>query len=154
MIIKSRMTIFRWPLLYHDLSLAKEVISVHPEKPSDWDSIATKLSDIFTSPIKPVVIKGRACRERLDLLVKKYKEEDTKALKRYASRYLYLSRSFVLPIYSACRSGTEEEYTELHQLLEDIQCYLKDFSALRAAQLAEKAAQLKKATIEKNKGKK
>jgi len=74
---------FRWPLLYHDIALAKEVISLRPEKPSDWGNIATKLSAIFSSKEKPVMIKGRACRERLDLLLKKYKEEDVKALRRY-----------------------------------------------------------------------
>ena len=32
------------------------------------------------------------------------------------------------------RSGTEEEYTELEQLLKDISCYVKDFAAAKAAQ--------------------
>ena len=62
---------FRWPLLYHDLSLAKDVISIRPEKTSDWDAIAAKLSTLFSTDAKPVSIKGRACHERLDLLLKK-----------------------------------------------------------------------------------
>ena len=52
----------------------------------------------------------------------------------------------------ACRSGTEEEYSELHQLLEDISSYLKDFNAVRVAQAAERASQLKKAEEDKRKG--
>ena len=51
-----------------------------------------------------------------------------------------------------CRSGTEEEYTELNQLLEDISSYMKDFTALRAAQVAKRAVQLKKAQEDKQKG--
>ena len=47
-------------------------------------------------------------------------------------------------LHFACRSGTEE-YTELHQLLEDISSYTQDLSASRAAQATIKAAQLKKA---------
>ena len=73
----------RWPLLYHNIALAKEVISLRPEKPSDWGNIATKLSAIFSSEEKSVMIKGRACRERLDFLLKKYREEDVKALRRF-----------------------------------------------------------------------
>ena len=76
---------FRWPWLYHDISLAKEVNSLRPEKPCDWESIATKLSAIFSSEDMPIIIKGRACRERLDLLLIKYREEDAKALKRYVT---------------------------------------------------------------------
>jgi len=57
---------------------------------------------------------------------------------------------FVLPF--GCRSGTEEEYSELHQLLEDISSYLRDFNTIRAAQAAERAAQLKKAEEDKRKG--
>ena len=76
---------FRWPSLFHDVSLAREIISLRPEKSSDWASIATKLSTLFSSDEKPIMITSRACRERLDLLLKKYREEDTKALKRYVT---------------------------------------------------------------------
>ena len=51
-----------------------------------------------------------------------------------------------------CSSGTEEEYSELQQLLEDISTYLKDFQALRALQAEEKAAQIRKALADKRKG--
>ena len=74
---------FRWPLVYHDVSLAKEVYSTRPEKSSDWEVIAAKLSVVFsTRDDKIISLKGRGCRKRLDLLMKKYKEEDKKALKR------------------------------------------------------------------------
>lgn len=77
---------FRWPTVYHDISLAKEVYSTRPEKPSDWEVIAAKLSVLFsTKDDKSISLKGRGCRERLDLLIKKYKEEDRKALKRYVA---------------------------------------------------------------------
>ena len=76
---------FRWPSLFHDVFLASEIISLRPEKSIDWASIATKLSTLFSSDEKPIMITSRACRERLDLLLKKYREEDAKALKRYVS---------------------------------------------------------------------
>lgn len=76
---------FRWPNIYHDLSLAKDVYSVRPEKASDWDIIAAKLSALFSTDEKPISMKGRACRERLDLLLKKYREQDAKALKRFVT---------------------------------------------------------------------
>ena len=47
------------------------------------------------------------------------------------------------------RSGTEEEYTELEQLLEDIQTYLKDFTATKTEEL--KSAAQKRAS-DKRKG--
>ena len=55
-------------------------------------------------------------------------------------------------LYFACRSGTEEEFTELHQLLEDISSYMKDLSAIRAVQATEKAALQKKIEEDKRKG--
>ena len=73
---------FRWPLLQHDISLAKEVVSRRPEKTNDWDMIAKELSKNFSMPDKPVVLKGRACKDRLELLVKKYRDEDARALRR------------------------------------------------------------------------
>ena len=44
---------FQVPLLHHDISFTKEVLSLHPEKHSDWESIATKLSTIFSSEGMP-----------------------------------------------------------------------------------------------------
>ena len=57
---------FRWPQLYHDVSLAKEVIPLRPKNASDWECIAVKLSFLFSSAEKAILIKGRARRERLD----------------------------------------------------------------------------------------
>ena len=50
---------------------------------------------------------------------------------------------------SCLRSGTEEEYTELQQLLEDISSYLRD---VVAAKVAQKAANKKKDEDDKRKG--
>ena len=73
---------FRWPNISHNLSLAKEVVSVRPSKPSDWEEIAGKLSVAFSTEDRPVDLKGRGCRERTDRLMEKFKAEDNKALKR------------------------------------------------------------------------
>ena len=77
---------FRWPLVYHDISISKQVYSTHPKKSSDWEVIAAKLSALFsTRDDKIISLKGRGCRERIDLLIKKYKEKDKKALKRHVA---------------------------------------------------------------------
>ena len=65
---------FRWPTLQHDVDLAKEVVATRPEKPIDWDNIASRLNPIFSLTIgKAVDLKGRSCRERMERLIKKYK---------------------------------------------------------------------------------
>lgn len=64
---------------------------------------------------------------------------------------LLMKQNIQLAIYIYCSSGTEEEYTELHQLLEDISSYMKDFQAIRALQAEEKAAQLRKVQTDKRK---
>jgi hypothetical protein len=75
---------FRWPALQNDIDLAKEVIAKNPEKPCDWDAIAICLQSLFSETVsKPVEIKGRSCRERMERLIKKYKDEDAASLKRY-----------------------------------------------------------------------
>ena len=78
------MPAFRWPDIYHDVSLAKEVISKRPKKAEDWESIATWLNLAFSTGDKPVYLKGRGCRERMNRLLEKYKSEEVRALKRYA----------------------------------------------------------------------
>ncbi|XP_028394488.1 uncharacterized protein LOC114518681 [Dendronephthya gigantea] len=98
---------FRWPKVEHDLALCKEVVAERPVRPEDWEIIASSLSVIFSTTESQVHLKGRSCREHLDLLVKKFKADEKNALKR---------------------SGTEEDYTELTQLLEDITSYLNDMS--------------------------
>ncbi|CAB4008454.1 Hypothetical predicted protein, partial [Paramuricea clavata] len=103
---------FRWPDLRHNLALANKVIKSRPEKPSDWQKIAEGLSGLFGtwSPDIPVDLKGRGCRERSDRLLAKHKNDEAKALKR---------------------SGTEEDYSELSQLLDDIATYKEDIQNAR-----------------------
>ena len=73
---------FRWPELSHDKALLLEVATKKPERPTDWEDIALNLSLAFSTQNNAVEIKGRACRERLDRLIQKFKNEDAKALKR------------------------------------------------------------------------
>ena len=75
---------FRWPELHHDHSLAREVASTRPSKSADWDKIAGTLSALFSTEDKPVELKGRGCRERLERLLDKFKSDDAKSLKRLA----------------------------------------------------------------------
>ena len=72
---------FRWELK-NDIALVSEVATHRPLKPADWDEIASTLSDSFLTEEKPVLLKARGCKDRLDLLLKKYTDEDTKALQR------------------------------------------------------------------------
>ena len=57
--------------------------------------------------------------------------------------------SYSVVIYVVRRSGTEEEFTALQQLLEDIAQYMHDMAALKESQ---KAAKKRKAEEEKRKG--
>lgn len=68
---------FRWPKVEHDLALVKEYTESRPSKPDEWDEVAKRLSVVFQSEVK-----GRGCREHLDLLIKKHKAHEKKALKR------------------------------------------------------------------------
>ena len=53
---------------WHDVALAKNVICFRPTKPVDWDEIAAKLSEAFSAAKgKLVELKGRGCRERMDI---------------------------------------------------------------------------------------
>ena len=72
---------FRWEVP-NDTALAAEVVSKRPQKPADWMDIADALSKSFSTEEKPVQLKGRGCREWMDLLLKKYRDDDKKALKR------------------------------------------------------------------------
>lgn len=98
---------FRWPKVEHDLALVKEYTESRPSKPDEWDEVAKRLSVVFQSEVK-----GRGCREHLDLLIKKHKANEKKALKR---------------------SGTEEEYSELVQLLEDVTTYQSDLATKKVS---------------------
>ena len=57
----------------------------------DWEEIAVTLNAAFSSDDKPVQLKARGCRERMELLLKKYKDKDTKSLIRYINgNFLYM----------------------------------------------------------------
>ena len=71
---------YRWEV-NHDIALALEVVSKRPQKPADRINLAEALSKSFSTE-NHVQLKGRGCKERLDLLLKKYKDDDKKALKR------------------------------------------------------------------------
>lgn len=60
------MASFWWPKVENDLALVKEYTELRPFKPDEWDEVAKRLSDVFQ-----IEVKGRACREHLDLLIKK-----------------------------------------------------------------------------------
>ena len=63
--------------LVHDIALLKEVVAVRPMNVETWDGVADTLSVLFGA-----TVIGRGCREHLDLLVKKFKADEQKALKR------------------------------------------------------------------------
>ena len=49
--INPEMPNFRVAFAVSYISLTKEVTNICLEKPSDWDTVATKLSDIFSSKL-------------------------------------------------------------------------------------------------------
>ena len=67
---------FRWLFTLHDIALAEEVAANCPQMPQDWDAIAEILSKDFSTVNQVVQLKGRACRDRLYLLITKYWAED------------------------------------------------------------------------------
>ena len=76
---------FRLPTTSNDIMLATEVAARKPKSPADWETIAGILRKAFSSDDKQVDLTGRACRERLERLINKFKEEDKKSLKKWAS---------------------------------------------------------------------
>ena len=73
---------FRWPFTLHDIALGREVATNHPQKPQDWDAITDTLSKDFSTDNKLLQLKGRPCRDRLYLLITKYRAKDAISLKR------------------------------------------------------------------------
>ncbi len=67
----TNMAPFRWPDARHDIALA-----INRVKP--MEIIA------FSTDTNKVQLKGRGCRERMEHLIDKFKEEDAKTLKRLA----------------------------------------------------------------------
>ena len=76
---------FRWPTASNDIMLGTEVAARKPKSPADWETIVGILSQAFRSDDKQVDLTGRACREWLERLINKFKEEDKKSLKKWAS---------------------------------------------------------------------
>ncbi|XP_068726822.1 plasminogen-binding protein PgbA-like isoform X2 [Montipora capricornis] len=122
---------FRWPSIQNDLALAKEVASRKPQTHQEWDELATVLSEVFSSDSNRVELKGRGCRERLARLIEKNEQDDKKSLKK---------------------SGTEEEYSELSQLLQDISTYRRDMEENKAKTAKEKEQKKKKEREDKKMG--
>ena len=137
---------FRWDVT-HDISLCVEVCKIRPDKATQWSEVADNLNGLFgNTSAKAIVLKGRGCKERLSLLLKKYNDEDVRSLKRLGYSKQRLSPNvYALDV----RSGTEEEYSELAQLLEDIKSYQKDFEEKKEC---EKLAAHNKRQEEKRKG--
>ena len=79
------MALFRWPTTSNDIMLATESAARKPKSPADWETIAGILSQAVGSDDKQVDLTARACRERLERLINKFKEADKKALKKWAS---------------------------------------------------------------------
>ena len=61
----------------NDLMLATEVASRNQKNGTEWETIPCALTDD-----KSVEVTGRACREQLDRLIAKYKEDDKRSLKK------------------------------------------------------------------------
>ena len=73
---------FRWPDTIHDIALAQEVAAAKPTSSQDWEIISETLGTLFSTKDKPVELKGRGCRERMQRLIEKFKQEDARSLKR------------------------------------------------------------------------
>lgn len=73
---------FRWKKVEYDISLCKQFVGDKPDKPEKWEALASTLTEVFQKEGGLVQLTGRGCREHLMLLVKKYKSEEAKALKR------------------------------------------------------------------------
>ena len=60
---------------------AVEVVANRPEKPAEWEAIATRLSTVFSSEEKTVEFKGMGYKNKIELLLAK--AEDARNLKRF-----------------------------------------------------------------------
>ena len=80
----------------------------------------------------------------MDRLLDKYKSDDAQSLKRLVLMRVFIARfcdEIHVRIY---RSGTEEEYDELSQMLEDIASYQRDVVAVLNQEKKEKKRKEKK----------
>ena len=73
---------FRWPKPSQVLALVRECAKEMPEKTSDYEVIAERLSSAFSTEHQEVTIKARGAKEKMERILKKYKGEDNQSLKR------------------------------------------------------------------------
>ena len=73
---------FRWPEISNDLMLAREVAAKNPKSGAAWETIACLLSRAFSKDGKRIDLTGRACRDRIERLIAKHKDDDKKSLKK------------------------------------------------------------------------
>ena len=76
---------FRWSIA-KDTALCVEITKIRPDKMVQWLEIAHNLNRRFSEAAgskDETSLTGRGCRDRHKLLIKKYKQEDTRSLKRY-----------------------------------------------------------------------
>ena len=116
-----------------DIHLLKQVSALAPYEASHgrtlaaWDAVATNLKQVDSTSFAKA--NGRNCKARADLLIAKFKKEEMESLKK---------------------SGTEEEYTEREQLLEDIVAAKEDADDVaNQARSEREAAAKRKAADEK-----
>lgn len=96
---------FRWTVS-DDLAACASIQSAYPCSADEWEKVASTIS-------LRQKISGRAMKERVQLLVKKFRADDN---------------------LNARRSGTEEEMSELQSLLQTICDLINDIKATKAAQ--------------------
>ena len=73
---------FRWGIA-EDTALCIEVTIIRPSKPLQWLEVAENLNRRFSTEAKECNLKGRGCRDRVKLLVRKYKQDDRRSLYNY-----------------------------------------------------------------------
>ena len=59
-----------------------KILRPNPEKPDEWEAIAKRLGEVFSTDSNTVELKGRGCREKMDRILTKYKAEEVKDLKK------------------------------------------------------------------------
>ena len=116
------MSQIRLPVVANDISLAREVVGQRPSTSKDWEAVAAMLSSTFSTPSKPVHLKGRGCRERMERLLEK--SGPTKL--NHLDRKWNVLWCFCILYFLIDSSGTEEEHTELAKRLEEISAYQRD----------------------------
>ena len=76
---------FGWPCLNCDMMMAIDILANKPEKVSEWDAIADRLSAAFSQANngKVVELKARGSKDRMERLLKKYEIDDSRSLKSF-----------------------------------------------------------------------